>query len=84
MPSRQQSKLALLSSRDATTVERPTSGGGADDDGEKTTEATSQRSHVIAEIINTEKDYVRDLQWVVTQYVDPIEKRKLLGDADFK
>jgi hypothetical protein len=54
--------------------------GDATDDDEEG--RADQRHHVIAEILQTERDYVRDLRWVLDQYVEPIKAASMLNERD--
>eukprot|EP00019_Armaparvus_languidus_P006647 CAMPEP_0168590418 /NCGR_PEP_ID=MMETSP0420-20121227/6557_1 /TAXON_ID=498008 /ORGANISM="Pessonella sp." /LENGTH=655 /DNA_ID=CAMNT_0008626075 /DNA_START=243 /DNA_END=2210 /DNA_ORIENTATION=- len=42
----------------------------------------ARRAHIIKEILKTERDYVRDLRWIVEQYVEPIESKELIPPED--
>lgn len=41
-------------------------------------------THALTRACSTERDYLRDLIWVVTQYVKPIEDQQLLSKDDHK
>ena len=41
-----------------------------------------KRQEVIYEIISTEEDYVRDLEFIIEHYMRPLQKNKLIRDKD--
>jgi len=46
------------------------------------TTETSSRNKVLREIINTEEDYIGDLELIVNNYVKPLREEKILNAKD--
>jgi uncharacterized coiled-coil protein SlyX len=55
--------------------------GGDDTDDDEEAQA-EKRQHVINEILSTERDYLRDLRWVLEQYVEPIKASNVINARD--
>jgi hypothetical protein len=55
--------------------------GGDDTDDDEEAQA-EKRQHVINEILSTERDYLRDLRWVLEQYVEPIKASNVISTRD--
>uniref|UniRef100_A0A674NVS7 Dynamin-binding protein n=1 Tax=Takifugu rubripes TaxID=31033 RepID=A0A674NVS7_TAKRU len=81
-----QQEMTLLSSQpkplDATAASDscPSAGAGTEDPEQRMLE---KRSKVVEELLQTEKDYIKDLQMCVEEIIEPLQKRQL-KNVDFE
>ena len=72
--------MTLLSSQPKPLDSTQTSDSAATEDPEL--RMLEKRSKVIEELLQTEKDYIKDLQMCVEEIIEPLQKKQVKKDVD--